>query len=117
MLVPVLRALQTRRCGAGRPRRPDRLRGDKACSSPGKRSPPAHAAHQGHDRAARRPAGQPPAFGKEQYRRRDATERCVSTWKQFRAVATRCDNPAHIFNGTLTVAAIAIWLRKPSETA
>ncbi|MFG2369236.1 hypothetical protein ACGFY3_47960 [Streptomyces mirabilis] len=43
----------------------------------------------------------------------------MNKWKQFRAVATRYDKRDHIFNGPLTVTAIAIWLRdsvqQPSE--
>ncbi|MEU8893555.1 IS5/IS1182 family transposase, partial [Streptomyces sp. NPDC048442] len=46
--------------------------------------------------------------------------RCISKWKQFRAVASRYDKRDYIFNGTLTVAATVIWLRdtvqEPSET-
>jgi len=45
----------------------------------------------------------------------------VNKWKQFRAVATRYDKRDYIFNGTLSVTAIVIWLRdtvqEPSETA
>lgn len=44
----------------------------------------------------------------------------MSKWKQFRTVAIRFDKRDYPFNGTLTVAAIVIWLRdtiqEPSET-
>uniref|UniRef100_UPI0012E18173 transposase n=1 Tax=Actinomadura litoris TaxID=2678616 RepID=UPI0012E18173 len=64
--------------------------------------------------------GRPPAFDKLQYRRRNTVERCVHKWKQYRAVATRYDKRDYVYNGTLTVAAIMIWLRdtvqEPSET-
>lgn len=44
----------------------------------------------------------------------------MNKWKQFRAVATRYAKRDYIFNGTLTVTAIVIWLRdtvqEPSET-
>jgi hypothetical protein len=82
-----------------------------------------------HDRHHRVPAlgrhpqgagGRPPAFDTAQYRRRNAVERCVNKWKQFRAAASRYDKRDYIFNGTLTIAAIVIWLRdtvqEPSET-
>lgn len=45
----------------------------------------------------------------------------AGSWKQFRAVATRYDRRDYIFNGTLTAAAVIIWLRdtvpEPSATA
>ncbi len=44
-----------------------------------------HAKRKRKGRARRRP----PVFGKAQYRRRSAVERCVSKWKQYRAVASR----------------------------
>jgi transposase len=40
-------------------------------------------------------------------------ERCFSKLKQFRAVATRFDKRKRIYQGTLDVAAIRIWLRDP----
>ncbi|WP_442816646.1 IS5 family transposase [Streptomyces sp. NBC_01304] len=132
MLVPVLESLRIRRSGPGRPRiRPDRLRGDKAYSSRDtraylrRRHIKATIAQPRDQRERRRrqgrAGGRPPAFDKDQYRHRSAVERCVSKWKQFRAVASRYDKRDYIFNGTLTVAAIAIWLhdtvQEPSETA
>ncbi|UWS73149.1 transposase [Streptomyces noursei] len=132
MFMPVLEGLRIRRRGPGRPRsRPDRVRGDKAYSSYDNR---AYLRRQGikatiaqpeDQRANRQRKGQagghPPAFDKTQYRHRSAVERCVSKWKQHRAVASRYDKRDYIFNGTLTVAAIVIWLRdtvqEPSETA
>jgi transposase len=130
MFVPVLEGLRIRRRGPGRPRsRPDRVRGDKAYSSRDnraylhRRGIKATIAQPGDQRAKRRrkgrAGGRPPAFDKTQYRRRSAVERCVNKWKQFRAVATRYDKRDYIFNGTLTVTAIVIWLRdivqEPSE--
>ncbi|MGV9452671.1 IS5 family transposase [Streptomyces sp. NPDC003635] len=130
MFVAVLEGLRIRRRGPGRPRcRPDRVRGDKAYSSRDNR---AYLRRRGikatiaqpddqRDRRRRkgRLGGRPPAFDKAQYRRRSAVERCVSKWKQFRAVATRYDKRDYIFNGTLAEAAIVIWLRatvqEPSE--
>ncbi|UJB46410.1 IS5 family transposase [Streptomyces sp. A1-5] len=131
MFIPVLEGLRIRRRGPGRPRsRPDRVRGDKAYSSYDnraylrRRGIKATIAQPEDQRANRQRKGQaggrPPAFDKTQYRRRSAVERCVSKWKQHRAVASRYDKRDYIFNGTLTVAAIVIWLRdtvqEPSET-
>lgn len=131
MFAPVLDGLRIRRRGPGRPRsRPDRVRGDKAYSSRDNR---AYLRRRGikatiaqpddqraHRRNRGRSGGRPPAFDKTQYRRRNAVERCINKWKQFRAVATRYDKRDYIFNGTLTVTAIVIWLRdtvqEPSET-
>ncbi|MFJ8469827.1 transposase [Streptomyces swartbergensis] len=144
MFAPVLDGLRIRRRGTGRPRsRPDRVCGDKAYSSRDNR---AYARRRGikaiiaqpddqrlHRKRRGRACGRPPAFDKAQYRRRNAVERCVNKWKQFRAVAgagpdrrpadgrllTRCDKRDYIFNGTLTVTAIVIWLhdtvQEPSE--
>ncbi|UYB37772.1 IS5 family transposase [Streptomyces sp. Je 1-4] len=132
MFIPVLEGLRIRRRGPGRPRsRPDRVRGDKAYSSYDnraylrRRSIKATIAQPDDQRAKRQrkgsAGGRPPAFDKAQYRHRSAVERCVSKWKQYRAVASRYDKRDYIFNGTLTVAAIVIWLRdtveEPSETA
>ncbi|WP_436844662.1 IS5 family transposase [Streptomyces wuyuanensis] len=132
MFAPVLDGLRIRRRGAGRPRsRPDRVRGDKAYSSREnraylrRRGIKATIAQPDDQRARRkrqgRAGGRPPAFDKAQYRRRNAVERCVNKCKQFRAVATRYDKRDYIFNGTLTITAIVIWLRdtvqEPSETA
>lgn len=131
MLIPVLDGLRIRRRGPGRPRsRPDRVRGDKAYSSRDnrtylrRRGIKATIAQPDDQRAGRRrkgrAGGHPPAFDKAQYRRRTAVERCVSKWKQYRAVASRYDKRDYIFNGTPAVAAIVIWLRdivqEPSET-
>ncbi|MDJ1130580.1 transposase [Streptomyces iconiensis] len=130
MLVPVLEGLRVGRRGPGRPRtRPDRLRGDKAYSSREtraylrRRHIKATVAQPGDQRAHRRrkgrAGGRPPAFDKTQYKRRSAAERCVSKWKQFRAVASPYDKRDYIFNGTLTAAAMVIWLhdtvQEPSE--
>src|SRR5258708_4392883 len=122
MFITVLEVLRIGRRGTGRPRtRRGRLRGDKAYSSRGNRAYlrgrhiKATIAEPDDQRASRKrrgPAGgRPPAFDKAQYRRRSAAERCVNKWKQNRAVATRYDKRDYIFTGTLTVAAIMIWLR------
>ncbi len=122
MFIPVLEALRIRRHGPGRPRsRPDRVRGDKAYSHYDnraylrRRGIKATIAQPDDQQAKRqrkgRTGGRPPVFDKAQYRHRSAVERCVSKWKQYRAVASRYDKRDYIFNGTLAVAAIVIWLR------
>jgi len=42
---------------------------------------------------------------------RSEVERTIDRLKNFRAVATRYDKRAHVFHGTVTVAAIWLWLR------
>jgi transposase len=38
---------------------------------------------------------------------------CNNKLKEFRAVATRFDKRAYIYDGTIDVASIMIWLRDP----
>lgn len=45
------------------------------------------------------------------YKRRNEVERTINALKNFRAVATRYDKRAHVFHGTVTVAAIRLWFR------
>ncbi len=40
-------------------------------------------------------------------------ERCFNKFKQFRAVATRYDKREFMYQGTIDVASILIWLRDP----
>ncbi|WP_443052431.1 IS5 family transposase [Streptomyces sp. JV176] len=132
MFIPLMQALSVARTGPGRPRtRPDRARGDKAYSSRANRfylrkhGIKATIAQPDDQRVKRRrrgrSGGRPPAFDREQYRRRNTIERCIGKLKQHRAVATRYDKRDYIFNGTLATAAIVIWLRdlikEPSDTA
>jgi transposase len=41
------------------------------------------------------------------------TPACFSKLRQFRAVATRYDKRERIYQGTIDVASISIWLRDP----
>jgi transposase len=45
------------------------------------------------------------------YERRNEVERTIDRLKGFRAVVTRFDRRARVFHGTVTVAAIRLWLR------
>ncbi|MFB6780716.1 transposase [Streptomyces sp. NPDC056352] len=54
-------------------------------------------------------AGTPAGFDKTIYKRRSEVERTIDRLKNFRAVATRYDERAYVFHGT--VAAIRLWPR------
>ncbi|MFI7639778.1 hypothetical protein [Nonomuraea sp. NPDC049400] len=55
--------------------------------------------------------GRPPGIDKERYAKRNTVERAINKLKQFRAVATRYDKRAYVYLGTVTAAALVIWLR------
>jgi transposase len=57
--------------------------------------------------------GRPPAFDAERYKDRNTVERAFNKLKAFRAVATRYDKLDIIYQGTIDVASIKIWLRDP----
>jgi transposase len=57
--------------------------------------------------------GQALAFGRGQYKDRDTAGRCFGKLKRFRAVATRYDKREFMYQGTIDLASIRIWLRDP----
>ena len=123
---PLMNRLRIRRSGAGRPRtRPDRLLADKAYSN---RKTRAHLRRRGiiatipektdqqKARAAKGSAGgRPPAFDAESYKQRNTVERTINKLKDFRAVAMRTDKREFVYQGTIDVASIKIWLRHPAN--
>jgi transposase len=112
------------RRGLGRPRRtPGAALADKAYSSKANR---AYLRRRGiravipvkEDQKANRrnrgsAGGRPPSFDPERYKERNTVERCIGKLKAFRAVATRYDKRERIYQGTIDVASIRIWLRDP----
>ncbi len=57
--------------------------------------------------------GRPPAFDAERYKERNSVERAFNKLRGHRAVATRYDQRDRIYQGTIDVASIRIWLRDP----
>jgi len=123
---PLMARLRIRRRGPGRPRtRPGRLLADNAYSNRKIRSylrrrrikatiPEKSDQHKA--RAAKgSEGGRPPAFDTEAYKKRNTVERANNKLKAFRAVAMRTDKREFVFNGTVDVASIKIWLRNPSK--
>ncbi len=123
---PLMGGLRIRRIGPGRPRtRPGRLLGDKAYSI---RSIRSHLrrrriittipekSDQQKTRAAKGSAGgRGPALDTEAYKGRNTVERAFNKLKAFRAIALRTDKREFVFQGTLDVASIKIWLRDPVD--
>ena len=121
-----MQRLRIRRRGRGRPRtRPGRLLADKAYSNQAIRSylrrrrikaTIPQKSDQQKARAAKGSAGgRPPAFDPAAYKQRNTTERAHNRLKAFRAVAMRTDKREFVYNGTIDVASIRIWLRHPSN--
>jgi transposase len=121
---PLMDGLRIRRLGRGRPRtRPGRLLGDKAYSNRAIRShlrrrrirtTIPEKSDQQKARAAKGSAGgRPPKFDTAVYKQRNTAERAFNKLKAFRAVAMRTDKREYVFQGTIDVASIKIWLRDP----
>lgn len=122
-LIPVLDRVRVPRPTGGHPRtRPDHLCGDKAYSSRRnrrhlRRRQIRHTIPERRDQRANRQrrgsrGGRPTKFDRARYSRRNEVERTINALKGFRAVATRYDKRAYVFHGTVTLAAIQLWLRR-----
>jgi transposase len=120
----VMARIRIRRRGPGRPRvTPGHLLGDKAFSNKAIRG---HCRRRGITATIPEPAdqirhrakrgsrgGRPPAFDPERYKQRNVAERCINKLKGFRAVATRYDKREFMYQATIDVASIRIWLKDP----
>ena len=120
----MLDRVRIRRRGRGRARsRPDVVLADKAYSSAATRAwcrahhiravIPVKDDQVANRRKKGSAGGRPPTFDKVGYRARNCVERCINKLKQFRAVATRYDKRQYMYEATVTMAAIMIWLRDP----
>ncbi|WP_392675968.1 IS5 family transposase [Streptomyces sp. LN785] len=121
-MVEVLRRIRVPRPSAGHPRtRPDHVCGDRAHSSRRNRrylrrrqikhTIPEPANQKDNRRRRGSAGGRPTGFDRGAYRRRNEVERTINALKGFRAGATRFEKRAYVFHGTVTVAAIRLWLR------
>jgi transposase len=122
--IPLMQAIRIARRGKGRPgTRPGAVMAGKAYSSAANR---AHLRRRGiqavipvkedqkkHRRARGRPGGRPPAFDPRRYKERNTVERCFGKLRQFRALASRSDKREFMYQATVDVASIRIWLRDP----
>jgi transposase len=90
----------------------------------GQPCPPAQARDQGGHPGEGRPeektaaaaaarAAAPPAFHRSLYKDRNTVERCFGKLRQFRAVATGYDKREFVYQGTVDLASIRIWLADP----
>ncbi|MFG2140879.1 IS5 family transposase [Streptomyces sp. NPDC048650] len=118
----VLEQVAVPRIGVGRPRtRPDHVLADKAYTSRRNRrylrrrgirhTIPERLDQQRHRKNRGSRGGRPTGFDSERYKKRNTVERSINRLKGFRAVATRYEKRAYIYLGTVTLAALIIWLR------
>ncbi|MGW5450190.1 IS5 family transposase [Streptomyces asiaticus] len=118
----VLTQVSVPRTGAGRPRtRPDHVLADKAYTSRRnrrylRRRGISHTIPERRDQRRHRynrgsRGGRPTGFDSERYKKRNTVERAINRLKGFRGVATRYEKRAYIYLGTVTLAALTIWLR------
>ncbi|MFF4651016.1 IS5 family transposase [Streptomyces sp. NPDC001380] len=120
--APVPEKIRVPRLGSGRPRKkPDSVAADKAysngpCRQYLRQRAIRHTIPEKADSQAARlrkgsRGGRPPGFDEERYKKRNTVERAINKLKNSRAVATRYDKRGYVFLGTITVAALVIWLR------
>ncbi|WP_443065168.1 IS5 family transposase [Streptomyces sp. NBC_00536] len=118
----ILEQISVPRTGVGRPRtRPDHVLADKAYTSRKNRrylrrrgirhTIPERLDQQRHRKNRGSRGGRPTGFDSEHYKKRNTVERAINRLKGFRAVATRYEKRAYIYLGTITLAALIIWLR------
>jgi transposase len=118
----VMARIRVPRAGLGRPRtRPDAVLADRAYSSRAIREHlrrrgirtviPQPSDQVGHRLRRGRAGGRPPAFDAEEYKQRNAVERCISRLKQWRGLALRTDKLAISYRPALHLAAVLIWMR------
>ncbi|MEZ0090813.1 transposase [Streptacidiphilus sp. EB129] len=119
--VPVLEKIRVPRLGPGRPRKkPDSVAADRAYSNGPCRQylwqrGIRHTIPEKVDSQAARlrrgsRGGRPPGFDEDRYKR-NTVERAINKLKNHRAVATGYDKRGYVFLGTVTAAALAIWIR------
>lgn len=115
----------TRSCGSPARTRPDRVLADKAYSTRrirdalrcrGIKATIPEPSNQVAGRVKRGfRGGRPPKFDKEVYKDRNTVERAINRLRGYRAVATRYDKREFVYKGTIDIASIGIWLRKPAR--
>jgi transposase len=121
-LLPLLEQISVRRSGPGRPRTiPEAVLADKAYSHPSTRAAMRakrirftcpERSDQIDRRQAKGPAGgRPPAFDREEYKRRNLVERCFNRFKQFRDLATRYAKRAAYYTSEIIIASLVLRLR------
>ncbi len=99
------------RTGVGRPRtRPDRVLADKAYTSRRNRRY-LRRTNKDTARTGVPEAVDPPASTASATRNATPSNAPINRLKGFRAVATRYEKRAYIYLGTVTLAALVIWLR------